>query len=67
MRIAKHLEKLWKLDGNYIRQFLGFWLEFNFVTVLEFLQKRKGNSFEIFWNRMEPFRIILETVWYSFG
>ena len=25
MRTAKHLEKLWKLDGNYIRQFLGSW------------------------------------------
>ena len=30
MRTAKHLEKLWKLDGNYITQFLGIWLEFNF-------------------------------------
>ena len=67
MRTAKRLEKFWKHDESYIRQFLGIWLEFNFGTVLEFLRKRKGNSFEIFWNRMEPFGIILETVWYSFG
>ena len=67
MRTAKRLEKLWKHDENYIRQFLGIWLELNFGTVLEFLRKRKGNCFEIFWNRMEPFGIILETVWYSFG
>ena len=76
-RNAKRLEKLWKYDGNYIRQFLGIWLEFNFGTVLQFLRKRKGNffeifsnrmkPFEIFSNRMEPFGIILETVWYSFG
>ena len=62
MRTAKHFEKLWKLDGNFIRKFLGIWLDFNFGTVLEFLRKRKGNSFEIFWNRMVPFGIILETV-----
>ena len=67
MRTAKRLEKLWKLDGNYIRQFLGIWLEFNFGTVLEFLRKRKGNSFEILWKRTELFGIILEIVWYSFG
>ena len=45
MRTAKHLEKLWKLDGNYIRKFLRIWLEFNFGPVLEFLRKRKRNSF----------------------
>ena len=52
MRTATHLEKLWKLEGNYIRKFLGIRFEFNFRTVLEFLRKREGNSFEIFWNRM---------------
>ena len=50
MRTATHLEKLWKLDGNYIGKFLGIRLEFNFGTVLEFLQKHERNSFEIFWN-----------------
>ena len=67
MRTAKHLEKLWKPNGNYIRKFIGIKLEFNFGTVLEFLWKREGNSFEIFCNRMEPFGMILETIWYSFG
>ena len=67
MRTATHFEKLWKLDGNYIRKFLGISLEFNFGKILEFIRKLKGNSFEIFWNRMEPLGIILETVWYSFG
>ena len=62
MGIATHLEKLWKLYGNYIWKFLGIRLEFNFGTGLEFLRKREGNSFEIFWNRMEPFGMILETV-----
>ena len=66
-RTVTHLEKLWKLDGNYIGKFLGIRLEFNFGTVLEFLRKREGNFSEIFWNRMEPFGMILETVWYSFG
>ena len=32
VRTAKHLEKLWKLDGNHIRKFLGIWMEFNFGT-----------------------------------
>ena len=67
MRTAKHLEKLWKLDGNYIRKFLGIRLEFNFGTVLEFLWKHEQNSFEIFWNRIKSFGMTLETVWYSFG
>ena len=66
MRAATHLEKLWKLDGNYIKKVLGIRLEFNFETVLEFLRKRERNSFEIFWNRIKPFGMILETVWYSF-
>ena len=67
MRTATHLEKLWKLDGNYIRKFLGIRLEFNFGTVLQFLRKHNRNSFEIFWNRIKPFRMILGTVCYSFG
>ena len=67
MRTATRLEKLWKLDGNYIRKFLGIRLEFNFGTVLEFLRKHERNSFEIFWNRIMPYGMILETVWYSFG
>ena len=67
MRTATHLEKLWKLDRNYIRNFLGIRLEFNFGTVLQFLRKHERNSFEIFWNRIKPFRMILGTVCYSFG
>ena len=67
MRTATHLEKLWKLDGNYIRKFSGIRLEFIFGTVLEFLREHEGKSFEIFWNRIKPFGMILETVWYSFG
>ena len=67
MRTATHLEKLWKLDGNYVRKFLGIRLKFNFGTVLEFLRKYERNSFEIFWNRIKPIRMILEPVWYSFG
>ena len=41
MRTATQLEKLWKLDGNYIRKFLGIRLEFNFGTVLDFLRKHE--------------------------
>ena len=41
MRTAKRLEKFWKHDGNYIRQFLGNCLEFNFGTVWSFFRNVK--------------------------
>ena len=59
-RTATHLERLQKRDVNYFRKFLGIRLEFNFGTVLEFLRKREGDSFEIFWNRAVPFGLIFE-------
>ena len=49
MRTAKHLEKLWKLDGNYIRKCLGIRLEFTFGIVLEFLLKYFGKE----WSSLE--------------
>ena len=58
----QHILKLLKLDGNYIGKFLGIRLELNFGTVLEFLRKHERNSFEIFWNRIKLFGMILEKV-----
>ena len=54
MRAATHLEKLWKLDGNYIRKFLGIRLEFNFGTVWSFFGNVKKIRLKYFGMELSP-------------